>query len=90
MAQAKGEQLAEISTGIVTLHKDYYGKGPTEAKTFAFDDSIVCVLRGGFTSVETTLMEDGKFAEVENLSRSFQRTMKERFTQLSRPPLIVR
>ena len=27
-------------------------------------------------------MADGKFAEVENLRRSFQRTMKERFTQV--------
>jgi uncharacterized protein YbcI len=79
-AGQKGERLAAISTGIVTLHKDYYGKGPTEAKTYAFDDSIVCVLKGGFTSVETTLMNDGKFTEVENLRRSFQRTMSERFT----------
>ncbi len=75
-----GSRLADISTGIVTLHKDYYGKGPTEAKTYAIDDSIVCVLRGGFTSVETTLMADGKFAEVENLRRSFQKTMSDQFT----------
>ncbi len=81
-ASPKGERLAAISTGIVTLHKEYYGKGPTEAKTYAFDDSIVCVLKGGFTSVETTLMNDGKFAEVENLRRSFQRTMSERFTSV--------
>jgi uncharacterized protein YbcI len=79
-AGRKGERLAAISTGIVTLHKEYYGKGPTEAKTYAFDDSIVCVLKGGFTSVETTLMKDGKFTEVENLRRSFQKTMSERFT----------
>jgi uncharacterized protein YbcI len=79
-ASRKGERLAAISNGIVTLHKDYYGKGPTEAKTYAFDDSIVCVLRGGFTAVEKTLIEDGKVAEVEHLRRSFQRTMEERFT----------
>lgn len=81
-ASPKGVRLAAISTGIVTLHKEYYGKGPTEAKTYAFDDSIVCVLKGGFTSVETTLMNDGKFSEVENLRRSFQRTMSERFTSV--------
>jgi uncharacterized protein YbcI len=79
-ASPKGARLAAISSGIVTLHKDYYGKGPTEAKTYAFNDSIVCVLKGGFTSVETTLMADGKFSEVEHLRRSFQRTMKDRFT----------
>src|SRR5918993_477517 len=79
-AGGQGEHLAAISTGIVSLHKEYYGKGPTEAKTYAFDDSIVCVLRGGFTSLEETLMGDGKFAEVEHLRRSFQKTMKDRFT----------
>lgn len=79
-ASRQGERLAAISAGVVTLHKEYYGKGPTEAKTYAFDDSIVCVLKGGFTSLEETLMSDGKFAEVERLRRSFQRTMKGRFT----------
>jgi uncharacterized protein YbcI len=79
-AGQKGARLASISNGIVTLHKEYYGKGPVEAKTYAFDDSIVCVLKGGFTSIETTLMADGKFTEVENLRRSFQKTMSERFT----------
>jgi uncharacterized protein YbcI len=78
--RTRGPQLAEISSGIVQLHRDYYGKGPTEAKTFAVDDTIICILRGGFTTVEKTLMRDGKSAEVERLRRSFQRTMKDKFT----------
>jgi uncharacterized protein YbcI len=78
--QARGSQLAEISSGIVKLHREYYGKGPTEAKTFAIDDTIICILRGGFTTVEETLMNDGKAEEVERLRRTFQRTMKDKFT----------
>ena len=78
----RGARLAAISAGIVTLHKDFYGKGPTEAKTYAINDTIVCMLRGGFTPVEETLMADGKFSEVENLRRSFQRTMKGRFIEV--------
>ena len=47
-----GEVLAEISDGLVALHRRYYGKGPTAAKTYEIDDTIVCILRDGFTTVE--------------------------------------
>ena len=81
-SKARGPQLSEISSGIVKLHREYYGKGPTEAKTYALDDMIVCVLKGGFTTVEETLMDDGKSDEVEQLRRTFQRTMQERFVDV--------
>ena len=74
-----GVQLAEITNGLVHLHREYYGKGPTKAKTYAVDDTILCMLHGGFTTVEQTLMADGKMREVEETRRSFQRTMHARF-----------
>ena len=43
----KGEVLANISNALVRLHKEYYGKGPTRAKTFVVDDAVVCILRTG-------------------------------------------
>jgi uncharacterized protein YbcI len=64
---------------MVKLHRRFYGKGPTEAKTYAVDDTILCMLKGGFTTVERTLMADGKTAEVETIRRSFQSTMRDRF-----------
>jgi len=73
--------MSVFSAGVKTSSRTQRAKSSPRC-VFAFDDSIVCVLKGGFTSVETTLMADGKFAEVENLRRSFQRTMKERFTQV--------
>jgi uncharacterized protein YbcI len=78
---AQGQRLASISTSMVSLHRRYYGKGPTEAKTFVVDDTVLCILRGGFTTVEETLMADGKGNEVESMRRSFQRTMEARFTE---------
>ena len=78
-AKAGGKQLASISDQIVKLHSDYYGKGPTQAKTYAINDTILCILKGGFTKVEETLMDDGKADEVERLRRTFQHTMRERF-----------
>ncbi len=76
----RGEALAEISRGIVQLHRRYYGKGPTKAKTYAVNDTIICLLNGGFTTVEETLIADGKADEVENIRRSFQKTMRGQFT----------
>src|SRR5436190_16870870 len=76
----RGERLAAISRGIVRLHHEFYGKGPTQAKTYAMNDTVICMLKGGFTTAEQTLIEDGKADDVERLRRSFQRTMKSKFT----------
>jgi uncharacterized protein YbcI len=54
-----GEVMARISTGLVRLHSRYYGKGPTKAKTHLVNDTVICILRGGFTTVERTLIDQG-------------------------------
>ena len=53
--KSHGQTLTEISEGMVALLKEYYGVGPTQAKTYYQDDLVVAVLRGGFTRVEQTL-----------------------------------
>ena len=49
-----------ISDGVVALMKDFYGSGPTRTKTYVMDDLVVCIMRGGFTRVEQTLLESGR------------------------------
>jgi uncharacterized protein YbcI len=71
--------LAQISTGLVQLHSRYYGKGPTKAKTHMVDDTVVCILRGGFTTVERTLLGTGEVESVYQMRRSFQQAMEENF-----------
>ena len=44
----------------MALLKEYYGRGPTRTKTYFEDDLVVCLLRGGFTRVEQTLLEGGR------------------------------
>jgi uncharacterized protein YbcI len=78
--QARGEILASISTGLVRLHSRYYGKGPTKAKTYLVNDTVICVLRGGFTTVERTLIDEGNVDAVYQIRRSFQQAMEEHFT----------
>jgi uncharacterized protein YbcI len=78
----QGEVLARISTALVQLHHGFYGKGPTKAKTYLVDDIVICVLRGGFTTVERTLIERGETDSVHSLRRSFQRVMEREFTEV--------
>jgi hypothetical protein len=50
-ARARGEVLTAISGGLVALLKEFYGQGPSRAKSYSVDDLVVCVLRGGFSRV---------------------------------------
>jgi uncharacterized protein YbcI len=74
--------LAQISTGLVQLHSRFYGKGPTKAKTHMVDDTVVCILRGGFTTVERTLLDTGEVESVYQMRRSFQQAMEEEFRRI--------
>ena len=72
--------LTAISDGMVALLNEFYGRGPTRTKTYYEDDLVVCLLRGGFTSVEQTLLDGGRGAAVINQRMAFQEVMRDRFT----------
>jgi uncharacterized protein YbcI len=74
-----GDVLTDISDGIVALLKEYYGRGPSRAKSYYEDDLVVCLLRGGFTRVEQTLLTGGRGASVIQQRMDFQEVMRERF-----------
>ena len=70
-----GDVLTAVSEGMVALLKEYYGRGPTQAKTYYHDDLVVCLLRGGFTRVEQTLLDGGRGAAVIEQRMAFQEVM---------------
>lgn len=74
--------LARISTGLVQLHSQYYGKGPTKAKTHMVNDTVVCILKNGFTTVERTLLDTGADESVHQMRRSFQLAMETEFRRV--------
>ena len=74
-----GEELTAISDGLVALLKEFYGRGPTQAKSYYQDDLVVCILRGGYTQVEQTLREGGRGSAVIEQRMQFQELMRERF-----------
>lgn len=81
-ARASGGALAaEISTTFVQLHKEHGGRGPTKCRTYVEDDLIIVLMRGGYSRLEDTLFEDGKWVDVRNTRHAFQDTMEGRFTE---------
>jgi uncharacterized protein YbcI len=77
-----GQMLAEISNGLAQLHTQYYGKGPTRAKAYMLNDTVVCLLNEGFTRVEQTLIDEGRGEAVHQIRRTFQAAMEDRFTKV--------
>lgn len=63
----------------MALLKEFYGRGPTQAKSYYQDDLVVCVLRGGYTRVEETLRDGGRGAAVIEQRMEFQEVMRKRF-----------
>lgn len=78
----QGAMLTEISNGMVRLLKEYYGRGPTRAKSYFQDDLVVCVMRGGFSRVEQTLLDGGRGAAVIQQRMEFQELMRDRFCEI--------
>jgi uncharacterized protein YbcI len=75
-----GDDLAEITNGIVRLFSEYYGRGPTRAKTYLLDDSyVVTVLRDTMTTVERTLARNGHGQLVRHVRLTFQEAMAASF-----------
>jgi uncharacterized protein YbcI len=79
---AHGDVLTAISDGMVALLKEFYGHGPTRTKSYYADDLVVCVLRGGFSRVEQTLLEGGRGAAVIQQRMEFHELMRERFEEV--------
>ena len=77
-----GDVRSAISDGLVGLLKEFYGRGPDQAKTYVAQDLVVCLLRGGFTRVEHTLRAGGHGDDVIRQRMAFQDVMRERFERV--------
>lgn len=75
-----GERLAAISNAVVGIFSECYGRGPTKAKTYMFDDYVFCVLEDILTTVERTLVDNGEEGLVRHVRLTFQEAVAQRFT----------
>jgi uncharacterized protein YbcI len=76
------DMRGNISRRIVQLHKEFYGRGPTKAKTYVSGDLVVVLMRGGFTRVEATLLHEGRGDAVIQQRMEFQEVMEDRFKEV--------
>jgi len=74
-----GELLADISNAIVGIFVECYGRGPTKAKSYLFDDYLITVLDDLLTTVEETLVSNGKENLVREVRLTFQEEVADRF-----------
>ena len=75
-----GEQMAAVTNGIVQLFSEYYGRGPTKAKSYLLDERIVvCVLENTMTTFEQTLVKNGNKDMVRQVRLTFQEAMADEF-----------
>src|ERR1700756_5408052 len=81
---SRGQLAAAVSNAIVGIHSKHYGKGPTKAKTYLIDDTVVCVMQDVFTTVERTLIEAGKGELVREVRMTFQYSLRDDFKEAVR------
>ena len=74
---SRGQMMKDISNAMVGLKKQYYGRGPTKAKTYVNDNIVFCVLEGGLTRNEETLLAAGE----EHLIRQYRLRFQEVVTE---------
>jgi len=60
---------------MVGLKKGFYGKGPTKAKSYINDNYVLCVMQGGLTRNEETLLAAGEHDLVRQYRLKFQEAM---------------
>jgi uncharacterized protein YbcI len=79
LADGHGELRQQLSNAVVALFKQYFGRGPTDCRTYLEPDLVIVVLAGGYTAAERTLFEAGKWHEVRQTRMSWQDSMEVRF-----------
>ena len=79
VADGQGTLRQDISTALVGLYKEHFGKGPTRCQTYLEPNLVVVILGEGYTASERTLFEAGKWYEVRNARQIWQDSMQELF-----------
>ena len=71
-SQEAASLQARVSNEVVGTMKDLYGRGPTHAKTYLCDEYVFCVMSGGLTRDEETMIRGGEHDAVRDYRLRFQ------------------
>jgi uncharacterized protein YbcI len=74
-----GAVRSAVSQAVVRIHAERYGKGATQAKTYAWDNVVITVLADVLTTAERTLVDVARDDTVRDVRMVFQETMADTF-----------
>jgi uncharacterized protein YbcI len=75
-----GNRLQAVSNAMVRLHKEQFGRGPTNARSyFAGPDTLVCTLEDALLPAERTMVEMGEHHRVRESRMFLQVASQEQF-----------
>jgi uncharacterized protein YbcI len=78
--QDRAGALAAVSSAMVALHKEQFGRGPRRARSnFAGPDALVCVLEDALLPAELTMVEMGDQQRVRESRMFLQVATAEQF-----------
>jgi uncharacterized protein YbcI len=81
MASTEHQGLSvAVSNAVVSIVRDYTGRGPTAARTEISDHLITCTLGDGLTKGERRLVEHGREDHVLQTRVEFQNAMGDDLT----------
>ena len=66
-----------ISNMMVTMFREYTGRGPTRARTSIHEDVVTCVLQDTLTKGEQSLVDRGEGVSVLRTRKLYQDLMRE-------------
>jgi uncharacterized protein YbcI len=71
--EQQGRTMEAVSVAMVQLHKEQFGRGPTQARShYAGPNALVCVLEGALLPAERKLVDLGDADQVRETRTSFQ------------------
>ena len=75
-----GNRLQAVSNAMVKLHKEQFGRGPTNARSyFAGPDTLVCTLEDALLPAERTMVDMGEHHRVRESRMFLQVASQEQF-----------
>jgi uncharacterized protein YbcI len=77
----QGLELQEITSGMVRLYKELFGRGPTKARTnYAGPDTLVATIETSLTHAERNMLDLGEHQRVREIRMFFQYASDAEFT----------
>jgi uncharacterized protein YbcI len=80
--EREASPLTTISNALVRLHKDQFGRGPTQARSsFAGPDMLICSLKDAMLPAETKMAAMGDHQRVRETRVAFQEATRAEFIE---------